>query len=82
MSESERLRELAAHYSRMASLTSKDDVRNWLITLAADSLDRAHAFERKEVTHPNTDSAVQQPAQQQQQEQQQPQPKDDDPKKE
>jgi hypothetical protein len=79
MSEGERLRELAAHYSRMANLTSKHDVRNWLMTLAADTLERARTFERKEMTHPNTDSADQQPAQQQQH---QPQPKEDDLKKE
>jgi hypothetical protein len=76
MPEGERLRELAAYYSRMADLTSRDDVRNWLITLAAETLEKARAFEGQEKV---VDSAVQQqPAQQQQRIQ----PNDDDTKKE
>jgi hypothetical protein len=76
MSELERLRELAAQYSRLAGLVSKQDGRNWLLGLAADALRQAQALERQV-----SDSAVQHPARQQQQ-QQQPQSKDDDPKKE
>jgi hypothetical protein len=77
MSEAERLRKLAADYSRMADIASRDDVRNWLIALAGETLEKAHAFERQ-MAPPVINSTAQQPAQQQQQIQ----PKDDDPKKE
>jgi hypothetical protein len=78
MSEGERLRELAAYYLRMADVTSRNDVRNWLVALAAETLEKAHAFERQEMARPVINPTVQQPAQQQQQIQ----PEDDDPKKE
>jgi hypothetical protein len=77
MSEVERLRKLAAYYSRLADATSRDDMRNWLLALAAETLEKLHAFERQMST-PVINSAVQHPAQQQEQIQ----PKDDDPKKE
>ena len=80
MSELERLRELAAYYSRVADATSRDDMRNWLLALAAETLEKAHAFERQ-MAPPVINSTVQQPAQQQEQQQEQIQPKDD-PKKE
>jgi hypothetical protein len=76
MSELERLRELAAYYSRMADATSRDDMRNWLLALAAETLEKAHAFERQ-MAPPVINSNVQESAQQQEQIQ----PKDDDPKK-
>jgi hypothetical protein len=78
MSEAERLRELAANYSRMADLACKDDVRNWLVALAAATLEKAHAFERQ-MAPPVINSTLQQPAQQQQQ---QIQPKHDGSEKE
>jgi hypothetical protein len=76
MSELERLLELAAYYSRMADATSRDDMRNWLLALAAETLEKAHAFERQ-MAPPVINSAVQESAQQQEQLQ----PNDDDPKK-
>jgi hypothetical protein len=77
MSEVERLREQAAYYSRLADATSRDDMRNWLLALAAETLEKVRAFERQMST-PVINSTVQHPAQQQEQIQ----PKDDDPKKE
>jgi hypothetical protein len=77
MSEMERLRELAAYYLRMADLTSRDDVRNWPIALASETLEKARAFEGQEMTPTVADSAVQETAQQQQI-----QPKNDEPEKE
>jgi hypothetical protein len=82
MSEVDRLRELAAYYSRLADLTSRDDVRKRLIAFAAETLEKAYAFERQ-MTLPVINSTVPQPAQQQQQQQQQQQiqPKHDDSEK-
>ena len=77
MSELERLLELAAYYSRMADATSRDDMRNWLLALAAETLEKVHAFERQ-ISPPVINSTVQHPAQRQEQIQ----PKNDDPKKE
>jgi hypothetical protein len=76
MSELEQLLELAAYYSRMADATSRDDMRNWLLALAAETLEKAHAFERQ-MAPPVINSTVQESAQQQEQIQ----PNDGDPKK-
>lgn len=77
MTEVERLRELAAYYSRTAELMSRNDIRNWLVALAAETLERARVLERG-IAPPVINFNVQQPARQQQQTP----PKHDDPEKE
>jgi hypothetical protein len=39
MSDVERLRQLAANYSRMADLVFREDIRNGLLRLAAETLE-------------------------------------------
>jgi hypothetical protein len=48
MSEVERLRRVAANYSRMADLTFREDIRNGLLLFAAQALERAHDILRQE----------------------------------
>jgi hypothetical protein len=58
MSEVERLRRVAANYSRMAGLVFREDIRSGLLRLAAETLEKARGLERQETEQPVDSIAV------------------------